>query len=129
MRITGHHIIRFSFQGAGKEFVVCGIVCDFVGCVFVFYDDGFSEYQAEKPPYIFFIRLKPFPNSRVMKHPVDLPDDIDGGHQDEVQIDPVILKPGGYGVITEQAAYKKVGIDDRFEFMCQWCHPACFLPL
>ncbi len=55
-----------------------------------------------------------------MHDPVDLFDDVNGGHQDKIQVDPVILEDGRYRSLAEQAGNKQVGVNDSLEFMRQW---------
>ncbi len=103
MGIPRKDIIGPAFQGTGQELVVCGIINDPVGSIAVLGDQGFSEYQLEEPLDVLFIRVEPLLDPWIMHDPVDLFDDINGGHQDKIQVDPVVLEGGRNRIIAEQA--------------------------
>ena len=121
--ITGDDIIRLSFQGAGKKFVVRWVVGYPVGFVDVFGDNGLSEYQSKESFEGLVFWLESLLDSGVMQDSVDLPDDVDGSHQNKVLVDPVLLEFGRYRISAEQSADKQVCVHDRSKFILQPRHP------
>ncbi len=94
MRITGQNVIGLPLQGTGQKFVVGGIAGETVCFIPVFGNDSLTEYQPEEPFDVLIPGIKSLLYPGVVQYPVDLFDDVNGGDQDKIQVDPVILKCG-----------------------------------